>query len=100
MRADKVRDLDLINPERTRSLWRVDPPVQFFDIKSDECLTSEFIVASSVIVPGSGPETYIFPADENGAILSWAELPGSQRGIISHEDVVRLFVEAESDEDE
>lgn len=30
------------------------------------------------------PETFIFPADENGTILDWGELPGSFRGAVDH----------------
>lgn len=33
-------------------------------------------------------ETYIFPADKNGNVLSWGELEGSERGTTSHEYVL------------
>lgn len=32
---------------------------------------AEYVVVSAVVVPYSGPETYIFPADENGEIVDY-----------------------------
>jgi len=32
----------------------------------------------------SGPETYIFPANGNGKVLSFLELEGSYRGGLNH----------------
>jgi hypothetical protein len=40
-------------------------------------------------VRGYGPETYAFPADEAGEILSWAELPGSMKVTLDHAAVAR-----------
>lgn len=48
-----------------------------------------FVVVSAVIAMFSGPETYIFPANEKGEIEDWGELEGSQRGTLSHSDVLR-----------
>lgn len=46
---------------------------------------AEYVVVSAVVVPYSGPETYIFPADENGEIVDYGELDGSYRGGLDHE---------------
>ena len=35
-------------------------------------------------MPYTGPETYMFGADENGDIISWEELSGSYRGGLEH----------------
>lgn len=43
----------------------------------------EFVVVSAVSVFGE-PETYIFPADESGEVLGWAQLEGSFRGDLDH----------------
>lgn len=37
----------------------------------------------------SGPETYIFPANEDGKVVHWAELEGSFRGGLDHERALR-----------
>lgn len=42
----------------------------------------EYVVASAVDVPYSGPETYIFPANRDGKIVDWGELNGSMRGTL------------------
>jgi hypothetical protein len=47
-------------------------------------------VAVSAVVAYSGPETYIFPADADGKVLSWGELDGSFRGDLDHEAALRL----------
>lgn len=48
-------------------------------------MTADFVVASAVDVPIQGcPETYLFPANSEGAVLSWLELPGSFKGERDH----------------
>lgn len=43
------------------------------------------VVVSATVVPfGGGPETYIFPADENGKVTDWGELDGSYKGGLDH----------------
>ena len=44
----------------------------------------EYVVVSAADVMYSGPETYIFGADENGEVVDWLELPGSFRGKLDH----------------
>lgn len=46
-------------------------------------------VIVSAAVTYSGPETYIFPAMDDGKILNWSELSGSERGILDHVAVLR-----------
>lgn len=63
-------------------LFRLDPPM------GDEYIDEgpiEYVVVSATIAMFSGPETYIFPANEEGEITSWGELNGSYRGGLSHE---------------
>jgi len=47
-----------------------------------------YVVASAVIAPFSGAETYLFPADAQGEITDWDELPGSIRGTLEHGDAI------------
>jgi hypothetical protein len=65
-------------------LWKVSEPVEYDDGKR-----TEFIAVSAARVPYSGPETYIFPADEEGNVLDWGELDGSYRGGLDHREAIR-----------
>lgn len=49
---------------------------------------TRYVVVSATTEMGS-PETYIFPADEDGLVLSWREMPGSYRGGLSHAKALR-----------
>jgi hypothetical protein len=44
----------------------------------------KWIVTSAKNLPFTGPETYMFGADENGNIVDWSELEGSCRGTLEH----------------
>jgi hypothetical protein len=61
-------------------LYKVDPPMFCEETESKY----EYVIVSGVYALGSGPETYIFGADENGIVLHWGELNGSFRGEIDH----------------
>jgi len=52
--------------------------------------TDHVIVSTSTYF---GLETFIFPADANGTVLNWGELPGSQRGTSSHVDVLTALLD-------
>jgi hypothetical protein len=45
----------------------------------------KFVITSTSNVQFTGPETYMFAADEKGNIIDWCELPGSYRGELNHE---------------
>ncbi len=52
----------------------------------------DFKPVSDVVVSavtGWAHETYIFPADENGKVTAWGELPGSIKGTTSHEEALK-----------
>ena len=55
-------------------------------------IVAEWIVTSSADVPYSGPETYAFASDPNGKVQCWTELPGSERGRVTHETVIARVV--------
>jgi hypothetical protein len=46
--------------------------------------SGEYVVASAVVAPFSGPETLVFPADESGEVTSWIEI-GGVRGLLDHD---------------
>jgi hypothetical protein len=55
-------------------LWEVFPRIQ----------GHKYVITSATNVQFSGPETYMFAADEKGNIIDWSELPGSYRGGLDH----------------
>lgn len=63
-------------------LYRLDPPMP------TEEQPTEFVVVSATVAPFTGPETYIFPADEDGDITDWGELDGSYRGGLDHTEAL------------
>lgn len=46
---------------------------------------SSYVIVSAADAPFSGPETYIFLANEDGEVINWGELDGSFRGGLNHE---------------
>ena len=64
-------------------LYRINPPVNYGDGKK-----ADFIVASAINAFDAGPETYLFPSDEAGHILDWAELEGSYKGGLDHQEAI------------
>lgn len=56
-------------------LWEVLPRIEGY----------KFVITSTSKVQFTGPETYMFAADEKGNIIDWGELPGSYRGELNHE---------------
>lgn len=65
------------------ALYLVNPP-----LRSDwDDKAYEFVVVSSVVTY-SGPETFIFGADNEGEVQDWAELPGSLKGVLDHEQAL------------
>ncbi|GGH93961.1 hypothetical protein ACFFGR_09525 [Arthrobacter liuii] len=77
------------NMQGNATLYRMDPPL----------CDNEYVVVSAVDIaarfPGFGlrlwesTETYIFPADEDGEIADWGELPGSTKGTLDHTEALR-----------
>lgn len=68
-------------------LYKLSEPIPYGDCLWDdeaEEQKTEFVVVSANTVMYSGPETYIFPTNEDGEVLSWLELSGSFRGGLDH----------------
>lgn len=72
-------------------VYRLDPPVtcQVWTWDGYEESVTEYVWVSAVVAFGSGPETYIFPCDKNGLVLSYLEMAGSYRGGLDHELALR-----------
>ena len=60
------------------SLYKLDPPMG----------DHEYVIVSAVNAYGTEPETYIFPADEEGEATSMVELSGSYKGGLSHKQAL------------
>jgi hypothetical protein len=73
--ATKVRDLD--NFTGMAALYKLSKPLKGYDY-----------VAVSAAWFYAQVETYIFPSNENGEVVDWGELPGSQCGVYNHETVL------------
>lgn len=68
-------------------LFELSAPVEYdynYDTEKNEKLT-QFVVVSATSAMFSGPETYIFPANEQGEVVDWMELDGSYKGGLDHE---------------
>ena len=64
------------------ALYELSEPLKPYAIDENDSEYNYVVVSAAITY--SGPETYIFGADENGNIDSWLELPGSIRGVYSH----------------
>lgn len=73
--------------EFTGKAWhfRLDPPLVGYDDDGPY----EYVVVSATHAMFTGPETYIFPADEKGEVTGWGELPGSYKGGLNYKEALR-----------
>ena len=79
--AKHIKDIKSDGPA-SQALYKLDPPLEDYDGKP-----REFVVVSAVTTY-SGPETYLFPANESGKIVDWGEMGGSYRGGLSHQQAL------------
>lgn len=87
--ATKVKELDGFNGHA--ALYKVEPPMEYdkpWDDDDPPAKTTDFIVVSAASVVFSGPETYIFPANEDGEVIDWGELDGSFKGGLDHSSAI------------
>jgi hypothetical protein len=66
------------------ALYKLSTRLAARDFDDNVTAKYKYVVVSAVYAYFSGPETYIFPADKNGTVVSWTELPGSYRGGLDH----------------
>lgn len=69
------------NFEGQAFLYKLEPPLG----------NHQFVVVSAVDAPfdTARPETYIFPADEDGNVIDWGELEGSYQGGKDHQEALK-----------
>ena len=68
------------------NLYRLSEPYEY--APGEMC---DHVVVSATNVFFDGPETYVFPADKDGTVLSWGELSGSYSGGLDHSVAVSGF---------
>jgi hypothetical protein len=94
--ATFVRDLPASDWRGTAKLWRLSSPHthEWFE---DSTVTFDHVITSAANVPFSGPETYVFAANEDGKVVDWNELPGSLREELDHDRALNGFLDRNSD---
>lgn len=84
---------NLPNYKGAANLYRLDPPMVYAEWRYEDDThiekQYEYVLVSAAVVPFEGPETYIFPADSEGNVTDFSELPGSYRGGLNHKKALR-----------
>lgn len=70
-------------------LFKLSPPLKTIEWDDDTEKEYEYVVVSATNAMFSGPETYIFPANEEGEVVNWSELDGSYKGGLDHVQALR-----------
>ncbi len=94
-KAMTATEVPLKEPEAwtgTAKLYRLSRPYEVRDWDDEVKMTVSYVIVSAVVALFSGPETYIFPADEKGEVVSWGELPGSFKGGLDHNFALERFL--------
>lgn len=87
--ATKIKQLKDFTGEAI--LFQLSEPVAYdydWDAEQYKSMT-QFVVVSATDAMHSGPETYIFPANEQGEVIHWSELYGSFKGALDHDTALR-----------
>lgn len=87
--ATKIKDLDGFAGHA--ALYKLSQPIKYerWGEEDEKPEQYEHVIVSAASVMFSGPETYIFGANEAGEITNWTELDGSFRGGLDHEAALR-----------
>lgn len=91
MEATLVKEMESSAGASLR-LYKLSEPYTVRDYDGDEKVTCDHVVVSAVHVAYSGPETYVFPADDAGEVIDWGELDGSFKGALDHEEALNGFL--------
>jgi hypothetical protein len=73
-------------------LYHVDPPIYYEvweDARNDYTSTPTNFIAVSAVDNEWARETYIFPTDGEGQVLSWGEMNGSFQGAMDHGEALK-----------
>ncbi|MBU2177736.1 MAG: hypothetical protein KJ556_21800 [Gammaproteobacteria bacterium] len=72
-------------PVSHQKRFRLMEPYDYKRWDEDPTQRVEYTIVSAATVPFSGPETYIFRANEKFEVEEWLEMPGSFQGELDHE---------------
>ena len=84
--ARQIKWLD--SGKGVQALFKLTPPMITVDYK-DVVEQHDYVVVSAVNAMISGPETYIFSADETGGIKNFSAIEGSFRGKLDIWEAIR-----------
>jgi len=85
--ATFIKQLPLSSPGNVKkALYKLNPPIEDWDSYN---ISYEYVVVSSVVARGTGPETFIFPSSPKGKVIGYLELPGSLQGTLELEDALK-----------
>jgi len=79
---------DCVEFTGTAKLYELSEPVRYQTKYDGDYKETSFVIVSATNAFGIEPETYIFPADGNGEVLSLTELAGSYKGGLNHEEAL------------
>jgi hypothetical protein len=68
--------------------FKLSHPIEYKDKNEQKQLTYD-IVVSATSTPNHGEQTYIFPADKKGTVLSWTQHEGSLKGVMDHDAALK-----------
>ena len=70
-------------------LYHLQPSLKWSKGFDEDCITyrTDYVIVIAVS-DALAEETSIYPSYENGEIVDWGELPGSEQGIHTHEEVL------------
>jgi hypothetical protein len=83
MKAELIKEFPANGVGAVHKHYRLSSP-----IKDRDGTEHEYVIVSAVDAMITGPETYIFPADDKGSIVDFCELDGSFRGERDHEQAL------------
>lgn len=84
------RDPSMVTTVALQAVYELSEPVAYESYEGDELVTktTRFVMVSAATVMMSGPETYIFPSDEDGEVVDWGALDGSYKGGLNHAEAI------------
>lgn len=65
-------------------LWELSEEIEY-----EQGKFTDWVVTSAANIMFYGPETYIFPCNEDAEVLCWSELEGSYKGGLDHYKAIR-----------
>lgn len=84
MKIRHVEDLHTYDGQVRRGVYQLEKPL----VTEDDCRDGFDHVLISAVRHEYAHETYIFPCDPDGDVISWSELDGSYTGGTDHQEAI------------